>query len=981
MRLLPLACATLVLACSKTLTGPTPQVDEAQNPLTPTARPAPVCNAQGIATNGWEVDVLGASFAPLPVDLLTSQNGVVLPSARLAGGQTFDFPTDRVFFVDSGKLVLLFPTANTTPGVTLAPGTYDLTVANPNAKASTLSTGIEVVPPPALANAFVTSPFSTAADTPVEIDGSGFRAGATPVVTIVPTGTTSPVTTLTSVTVVSGTQLTAVVPAGTPEGVYDLTVTNPEGCSATLFRGLNLRMISLGILTIDPRFGWQLKNQPITIYNAPVGTQVGFSPGVPQIFINAPLKTDPSSTVAIPLRRIAFVSPGVVTAVVPDCSGLSATPAEDATCAAGIVPGGPYAVSVRDPSGAVGNIPATNGFVVLTDQPPVITSIAPTAIDTRGVADLAITGDHFGAGAKPQIVQAIAGGLLACDLPIVTAATTTSVHASVPTSIAAGSCTHYDARGVATPAATGFSLAAGQFVIRVQNVTDPAYADFAALTVRNPAANPAPGPAVASTLNTARADFDLVEASDDLGRHYLYAAGGTSGTADLSSVEVAPISPFGDVGAFQVLDRTPLGTTTEEPRRGAAALSRFVPGDTSYVYLFGGVSGTTTLGTVLRAQVLRSADAPVLSEPSGVAGGTLAAGVYYYRVSAVLGTNPVNPDGETLASDEYPFAAGAAAATAKLTWSCVPGAAKYRVYRSPAANGVSGSEQLLAEPAAAAGTCSAGVTETYSDTGGATPAGDHPLPSGALGRWVAGGTMGVARSQGAALLVGDDVYVAGGFCTQAGGTCPAANAALASVEKATFGATSPDLGTFGAAGTLAHARRQLSLTLADARSAPSSFTSASAPDNRQDEWLLAVGGDASPGVLAAGVIEAAQVRNASGPVAASWADTTYTVAGSHGGWAHVLADYLVLAGTDTTGGFSFRSGIACPGSPPTRPGQCTGLSSFTGTLPATGVGGYAQGGNRYLGGEELFRAFVYVAGGLPTPVSTTPTTSIERLTY
>jgi len=980
MRLLPLACATLALACSKKLTGPTPELDAAQNPLTPATRPAPVCNAQGIATNGWEIDVLGASFAPLPVDLLTSQSGVILPSAKLGGAQPFDLPADRVFFVDSGKLVLLFPTANTSPAVTLAPGTYDLTVANPNDASATLTAGIEVVPPPALTNAAVTAPFSTASDTPVQIDGSGFRPGAVPAVTIVPTGATSPVTALTGVTVVSAAQLTATVPAGTPEGVYDLTVVNPEGCGATLFRGLSLREISLGILTIDPRFGWQLQNQPITIYNAPTGTQIGFSPGVPQIFINAPLKSAPGTTVAIPLRRIAFVSTGVVTAVVPDCSGLSATPAQDAACPDGIAAGGPYSLTVRDPSGAVGTIPATNGFVVLTDPPPVITSIAPTAIDTRGVSDLAITGDHFGAGAKPQIVEAVAGGLLACNLPTVTAATPTSVHASVPTTVAAANCTHYDAQGNASPSGAGFSLSAGQYVIRVQDAADPAFADFAALTVRNPAANPAPGPAIASTLNVARGDFDLLEASDDLGRHYLYAAGGTSGAADLSSVEVAPISPFGDVGAFQVLDRTPLGTATEEPRRGAAAVSRFVAGDTGYVYLVGGVSGTATLGTVLRAQVLRAADAPVLSEPAGAAGGSLAAGVYYYRVSAVLGTNPVNPDGETLASDEYPFASTTGAATAKLTWSCVPGATRYRVYRSPAANGTSGSEQLLAETPPT-GTCTTGATETYSDTGGVTPGGDRPLPPGALGHWVQGGTLGVARSQSAALLVGDDVYVAGGFCTQAGGACPAANAALASVEKATFGAGTPDLGAFGAAGTLAHARRQLSLTLADALSAPSSFTSASAPDNRQDQWLLAVGGDASPNLVQVGVIEAAQIRNASGAVAASWADATYTTAGSHGGWAHVLADYLVMAGTDASSGFSFRSGIACPGSPPTRPGQCTGLSSFTGTLPATGVGGYARGGDRYLGGEELFRAFVYVAGGLPTPASTTPTNTIERLTY
>ena len=151
--------------------------------------------------------------------------------------------------MDSTKLVLLFPTASTTPAQALMPGVYDVAVTNPGGAVATLSTGVEVVPPPSLTSAVATASFSTGAATPVQLDGTGFRTGAVPSVTISPSGTPATVIPLTGVVVVSATRLTATVPAGTPEGTYDVTVTNPDGCSATIFRGLLLRELPLAPCT------------------------------------------------------------------------------------------------------------------------------------------------------------------------------------------------------------------------------------------------------------------------------------------------------------------------------------------------------------------------------------------------------------------------------------------------------------------------------------------------------------------------------------------------------------------------------------------------------------------------------------------------------------------------------------------------------------------------------------------------------------
>lgn len=103
--------------------------------------------------------------------------------------------------------------------------------------------------------------------------------------------------------------------------------------------------------------------------------------------------------------------------------------------------------------------------------------------------------------------------------------------------------------------------------------------------------------------------------------------------------------------------------------------------------------------------------------PTGLAavgsttGGTLPADTYYYKVSAV------DSVGETLASSEVNVTTTGSTSSVALTWGAVPGAHKYRVYRSDT---TSGSQDEYVEV----------TTNAYTDT--------------ALAGWTAGAPLGSA---------------------------------------------------------------------------------------------------------------------------------------------------------------------------------------------------------------------------------------------
>lgn len=999
MRLRVAAALLTLAACSRTTEGPTPTVSSTTNPQQPSVQPARVCNAQG-APNGWRVTLAGGGFAPMPQDVLTDAPRVGLPEVTLRGPGTATLARERVFFVSPTQLDLDVPTRDTSPAADLAPGSYTVEVKNPSGATGSLADALLVVPPPTLTGADAPGGFTQTAPSAVELTGSGFRTDEAPTVVLRAAGL--PDVTLTDVAVSSATLVTANVPPNTAAGTYDVVLTNPEGCSFTLPQGLVISYVRLGTLSLDPRFGWQRQNTSVTLFNAPTGVdQKAFSSGSPEIFLFAPLKADPTKPVEIPLRRTAFLSGTTVTAVVPTCSGNAALPLTDPECPNGIVPGGPYELRVKDPSGATGTISAANGFTVLENPAPAITSISPSAINTQDLAPatnpLVVTGQNFGAGARVQLLSKLtSGNILACDLAPTGTQSDTKLQAVVPGTIDAALCAEYTATGTKVTASTGLTVAAGFYVVRVQNNDNPAYANYSGLIVTNPAGKPSNGPALTTKLAVPRANFPLVLATDDFGQPFLYALGGTNGTTTLASVEVAPVTLFGELGGqctgstctFRTLERSALGAgagATPVARRGATAVVRTVPGDTSYLFVLGGIRADgTAMNTVERAQVLKVADAPGLLPPTVGTGGTLPAGTFYYRVSAVRdAADPKNPGGETLPSDEYPVTVGTAgAATTSLSWPCIPGAAKYRVYRTAEANAVSGSELLLDEVAATAGSCTGSPLPnvSYTDTGAKTPAGDAPLPPGALGKWASAGTLLNERGNAAARLVDDTVYVSGGFCSTVVTTlCPSAGTTLASVERATFAANTADLGTFAAAGTLNKARQRHSLALANSTTAPGAFTSTTAPDNRQDAWLLAVGGDAGGAPLTTGDIEVGQVKNAAGIIAAPvFTQASYNTADTHGGWAEVVSNFLLQTGATGGAGIAFRFNLVCGGSK--DPAQCTTATSFGGTLTAASIS-YLSGGPRYLSGNVLYRAFVYAAGGFPNDAGGTPTDTVERLIY
>ena len=112
----------------------------------------------------------------------------------------------------------------------------------------------------------------------------------------------------------------------------------------------------------------------------------------------------------------------------------------------------------------------------------------------------------------------------------------------------------------------------------------------------------------------------------------------------------------------------------------------------------------------MRLNVTAVMAAPVQSATStSTTGGTLAAGTYFYKVTAL------NAAGETVGSNEQSQVTTGTTSTVTVSWGAVTGATSYRVYRGTATN----AENVFY---AVAG----GATVTFTDTGAASTAGTPP---------------------------------------------------------------------------------------------------------------------------------------------------------------------------------------------------------------------------------------------------------------
>ena len=285
-----LIAATLLalVACTRTTEGPTPTVLEATNPLQPGLSPARLCNAQGTAqqgaSGGWRVELSGDGFAPKLQEVLTGSPRVEMPTVALEGPVSLSLPRESVFFESPRRLVLQVPTLDTSPALELPPGDYALTVTNPQGASGRKESAVRVVPPPTLSEVSAPEGLSPSNPSPLVLTGSGFREGEPPTV-VLRNGSQQDIP-LTDITVYSATELRAALPANTPAGTYDVVLTNPEGCGTTRPGGLRLSYALLGALALEPRSGWELRDQPITLSNTPATGQRPFTVA-PRVFLVA----------------------------------------------------------------------------------------------------------------------------------------------------------------------------------------------------------------------------------------------------------------------------------------------------------------------------------------------------------------------------------------------------------------------------------------------------------------------------------------------------------------------------------------------------------------------------------------------------------------------------------------------------------------------------------------------------------------------
>ena len=760
-----------LVGCQKTVSSPTPSVTSIS--------PDVVCNALSTA-----VVISGASFDPLPVKTLAGAQDVRVPDASLVGAATWDL-TNEVWVAST--------TLQATVPVGAAPGTYDVRVTNPLGASGSGKALMLIVPPPTLRALSAVPPGiapqsgHASVDVAVMISGQFFRPGIAVSLDTTKGATTTNTAQPTALRVDSvssdGTMINATVLTNTapPGGPYDLIVKNNEGCSATLLGAYtSLAGGAVADFSINPPFGWDGEDTPVDITIGPgtltpAGAQAFAATPTVEIDIRQPSDV-PNMHMYVKLRRVAFLNDHALHALVPS----KTTP----------IPDGIYDVRVTNPGGSSNTHVAA--FRVVAEKVPTISTAESSNRTTQDQTDLVMCGDGFGSESAPN-AQAVTVTLYATTDATKTPQAFTVTSAGSVTSLTyagnnASATLVTNAAGV--PGCTfgerqqltikGFLIGAtGEYALRLSkrfgdaDPTNDIYSDFLVLSVSSPSANPN-NTVVGTSLATARRGLAVVEATTDLGSRELYAIGGDSygdnaaytvGHAPLASYEVAPIDPTGALGAW-----TELGTVgrPQGALGGATAVGRFAPAAVSariynssskklntYVYVFGGdLGGGAPDAAIQRALVLSERNTPRLADPTLGGAGNLSAGTWYYKVSAILpGSDPDNPDGETLPSDEavVSIAPLTTAHTAQLSWTGIASAVSYNIYRSAAADAVSGSEVLIRNVSAGSASCSGATPPVCQiDEPGAPPAASaqKPLPVGALGNFVdptAGHTKPSAR--------------------------------------------------------------------------------------------------------------------------------------------------------------------------------------------------------------------------------------------
>lgn len=185
------------------------------------------------------------------------------------------------------------------------------------------------------------------------------------------------------------------------------------------------------------------------------------------------------------------------------------------------------------------------------------------------------------------------------------------------------------------------------------------------------------------------------------------------GTALGQSVPVAAEEfSLGATTTFQIPDLSPQG-----PVSGIIQLRSQSSGGILYVQ---DTDFTFNVGLQTITWLSVSLSSPYMLPPVVETGGTLAAGTYYYVITALRTLNITGPVlGETAASNEVSAVVGIlGSGKTNITWQSVPGAEAYKIYRTTIQGNYTGSA-LLAQ-------VTGGFTGSFVDTGAATSVGSPP---------------------------------------------------------------------------------------------------------------------------------------------------------------------------------------------------------------------------------------------------------------
>jgi hypothetical protein len=803
-------------------------------------------------------------------------------------------------------------TLNATLGPGLDPGTHDVVVDNGGGCIDTLEDAFVVTPGVAV---FFVDP--TVVYSGINTQANVFVSGLInmPVsVNIAPTGggASRPITFNWSAS--RPNRIQATIPSGLAAGPWDLTVMDGT-CSATLSPAFSITdTLTVAIAGIEPPFGRTDDDTAVSItaVTPPPSGQVQFMQ-TPRAFLNP--DTGAATAVANQLVAVSFVDATRLTAIVPEG-----------------IPAGVYDLIVVNPDGTVGLLDKAFTVTPVAAPPPTITAITPGSVVNDPGQAVTLTGTAFRAGADVQATCELdSGGTMVVGGTAVSVSGGTSVTAT------------FD-MGALSPAVC---------VLRVTN-TDGTFADFSALAVTLPSLN-VPATVGDDAMMTPRRALAAAAGRVTALARFLYAIGGDDGTdaGRLASIEVAPVDPFGRLSGWA---RLPADLPEARSFSTAVTIGRFL-------YLVGGRTTAGATDSVLRAQILDPRAVPEITdvgfEPldDGV-----DPGLYYYRVSAVMaGTNASNPGGETLPSDPISIVvptAGSRQVRLTLFWSAVPGAASYRVYRSPTAGGRLEDIRLIADNVTATQLADVGAPAV-------SPERRH-LEPGALGTWHEIGSLTKAR-EGAGVTYAADPDTANGFFLYAIGGRDGTNPAFNDYDVAAVtvaGDGSQMVGDFRSGGALLAAGRwQLGALAMDHERAEV------VPEGQT--WIYAMAGLDAAGTGVLGDVTAARVG---GDGTLGSIEEVADFSPALGGYAYAGANGTLYAFGGSQGGGVARSNAIssamCPGAQ-----GCSGGTTVP-DLRNWNALGFSLTQERYLPGSALESAFIFIVGGASGTQAATAT--VER---